>query len=76
MDLLNLILGFIPYGKEIMIVLGTMTTVLTVVSPFVCSVAKWTEWKWDDGAIRKLKANPIAKKIYQVGKQFKRFSLV
>ncbi len=70
------ILYVIPYGVEIMAMVGTLTGLMTVVAPFVNFVIHATETKADDEFLKRVKANPVAKKLWQVGKLLKRFSLV
>ena len=76
MEELITVLSAIPYGVEIMIGLGTGTVAMSVISPVVMFIVRTTETKADDEFLRKLKANPVAVKLWQVGKLLKRFSLI
>ena len=69
-------LQVIPYGLEIMVIMGTGTALMTILGPIAVFIADKTETQVDDNALKKLKANPFAKKLYQVGRLLKRFSLV
>jgi hypothetical protein len=70
------ILSVMPYGTEIMIVLGTLTAFMTVIAPVVNFIVQSTETKADDEFLKRMKANPVLRKVWQVGKLLKRFSLI
>ena len=76
MEELILILSAIPYGVEAMIGLGTVTAVMSVISPVASKVVKLTSWKWDNNALAWIKTNPIMRKLGFIGRQLKRFSLI
>lgn len=74
MDIIGL-LAFIPYGKEVLVLIGTATTAISIVGPIIKKIVQKTETRADDELLEKIRDSGFLQKFAWVAKQVNRFSL-